>query len=186
MVVDEEIGQPAVKHFEKRAGLRCVGFHVIAVEIVVSAVAAPSYDFGAVLVDAVPRGAALVAVEVVNGDEDENYVIEQRGVGFGNDEVAQQRQAGVFTVHFAGVDGVLDEENGASRRVNGGGVEDAVSRSDDDFQVAPFAGLAEVLDAYLARSGRGDPLEVRDSLGVVGSGAVVGNLGGCAPVGGLS
>ena len=80
VVVDEEVGHPAVEHFEEGAGFGGVGLEVVAIEIDVGAVAAPANDFGAVLVDAVVRGAALVAVEVVDGDEDEDDVIEQRSV----------------------------------------------------------------------------------------------------------
>ena len=113
-------------------------------------------------------------------------MIQQRGSGFGDDDIPQQRQAGVLAVHFAGVDGILHQENGAAGGVNGGGVEDAVFGGDDDFQVAAFAGLAEVLNADLPGRGGGDAFEVRNGFSVVGGGAIVAGFGGGAPVGGLA
>ena len=124
-----------------------------------------------------------MAIEVVDGDEDEDNVIQKRGAGLGDDDVAEQREARILAVHLAGVDGVLDEKNGAPRGVNGGRIEDTVFGRDDDFQVAALAGFAEVLDADLAGRGGGDALQVGHGRGVIGGGAIVGDFGGGAPVG---
>jgi hypothetical protein len=152
VVVHEEVGQPAVKHLEEGAGFRGVGLHVVAVEVEVAGVGAPAGQLRAVLVDAVIGGAALMAVNVVDGDEDEDYAIEEGRFGPGDGDVAQQGEAGVLAVHLAGVDGVLDEQDGAAGGVDGGGIEDAVLGGDDDLEVAALAGLAEVFDALPGRA----------------------------------
>ncbi len=121
VIVDKKVGQPAMKHLQEGARLGRVGLLVVAVEVDVGAVAAPSGQFRPVLVDAVVGGAAFVAIDVVNGDEDEDDVIQQRGAGLGDDDVPEQRQARILAVHFSGVDGVLHQENGAAGGVNGGG-----------------------------------------------------------------
>ena len=77
VVVDEEVGQPAMKHGHEGAGLRRIGLHVVAVQIEVGPVAAPAHLFGAVLVDAVVGRAPLMPIGVVHGDEDEDGAIEQ-------------------------------------------------------------------------------------------------------------
>ena len=55
-----------------------------------------------------------MAVDVVDGDEDEDDVVEQGGLGLCDDHVAQQGEAGVLAVHLAGMDGVLHEQDGAA------------------------------------------------------------------------
>ena len=127
-----------------------------------------------------------MAVDVVDGDEDEDGMIKGvlRIVRV-EDEIAEESQAGVFAVHFAGMDGVLNEEDGAAGRMDGGGIEDAIFRDDDDLEVAAFAGFAEVFNVDELRVGGGDALDVGDGLGVVGGGAVVGDFGGGAPIGRL-
>ncbi len=76
VIVDEEVRQPAMKHGQEGARLRRVGLHVIAVQVEIGGVAAPAHLFRAVLIDAVVGRAPLVAIGVVDGNEDENRAIE--------------------------------------------------------------------------------------------------------------
>jgi hypothetical protein len=184
-VIDEEVRQPMVEHFEKGAGLGRVGFHIVAVEVEVGGVGAPPRHFRAVLINPVVGGPALVAIDVVDGDEDKVDMIQEalRAV-FVLDQVAEQRETCVFAVHLPGVDGVLDQQDGAAGGVNCGGIEDAVLRNDNDLQVTAFAGLAEVLDFDQSGRGGGDAVKIGHGLGVIRSGPVAADLGGRAPVGG--
>ena len=124
-------------------------------------------------------------VNVVDGDKDEDYVVQQRRFGFGDCDVAQQRQAGILSVHLAGMNRVLDQQNRAARGVNSGRIENPVLRDDDNLQIAPLTGLAEVFDSHLAGRGGGNAFQVGDGFGVIRRGAVAADLGRCAPVGGL-
>ena len=82
VVIDEEVGQPLVKHLHEGAGFGRVGLEVVAIEIEVGSVGAPAHLFRAILIDAVVRRPALVSIGVVHRDENEDSVVEQRGLRF--------------------------------------------------------------------------------------------------------
>ena len=69
VTVDEEIRLPFIPELQPGARLGRVGFHVVAIEVLVRACRAPAHVGWTVLVDAVVRTGALVTVGVVDWDE---------------------------------------------------------------------------------------------------------------------
>ena len=77
-----------------------VGFHVVAIEILISAGRAPAHVGWTVLIDAIVRTGSFVTVGVVDRDEEQHDVVQYSRGGLRDRDVAQQREAGVFTVRF--------------------------------------------------------------------------------------
>ena len=103
-----------------------------------------------------------MAIDVVDGNEDEDGVIQDvvLRTALVLDYISEKRQTRVLAVHLAGMDRILNEEDGPPGSVDRGGVKYAVSRYDHDLQVASFAGLAEVFNPHDLRVGSCNALEV--------------------------
>src|SRR5881409_1919506 len=104
---------------QKRARLGRLGLHVVAIQVSVSGVCAPTYLLRTVLVDAVVCAEILVAVGVVDGHDDQYSTLKKRSLRLRDQHVAQQRQRSILAVHLARVDGVLYVDYWAIRPVNG-------------------------------------------------------------------
>src|SRR4030095_6400481 len=84
VAINEQIRFPKIPQGQPGARLGRRGFHVIAIEILVSAGRAPAHFVGAVLVDTVVRADSFMTVGVVDGDKEYYQVFEQTGMRFGN------------------------------------------------------------------------------------------------------
>ena len=112
VIIHKKVRQPLVPKLQESAGLGRIGLQIIAVQIQVLCLGAPAHLLGAVLINAVVLAETLMAVSVVDGNHQYHSTVEQSSFTFGNHHVAQQRQAGIFAIHLAGVYGVLNEHNG--------------------------------------------------------------------------
>ncbi len=127
VVVHEKIWQPVLEHAPERACFWSLGFHVVPVQVQAGAVGTPAHFFRAVLVDAVVGRQIGKAIGVVDRDKDEHGAVKQRGLGPGDDHVAQQRHRSILAVHLACVDGVLYEHDGPLGCMQGCGVKYAIA-----------------------------------------------------------
>ncbi len=182
VIIHKKVRQPPVPQLQESARLRRIGLQVIAIQIQVLRLRAPAHLLGSVLIDAVVKAEALMAVGVVNRDDQHHGAVEQRRFALGDHHVAQQRQAGIFAIHLAGVDGVLNEHNGTVRLVQRRRIEDPVFGNSHHIKIAVFARLAEGFYLYLLGSSRCYAPHVGHGLVIAGRGEIVGNFRGCAPV----
>jgi len=121
--VDEQVRQPGVEQLEPVAYFRCIGLHVVAVEIQILRGGAKAHDLRPVLIDAVVGRGVLVAVDVEDRQIKQDRVVEQArefsanartpapGIRIVKHEIAQQHQARILAFDFAGVDAGLHEQD---------------------------------------------------------------------------
>ena len=110
VAIDEEIGEPRVKQFQPRLRFGCIRFQVITVEVEILGSDPPSHFLRSLLVDPIVRAEALVAVDIVDRDDEEDNVVEERRFGFCDCDITQEHEARVFAVDLAGVDAVLNQK----------------------------------------------------------------------------
>src|SRR6185369_399398 len=133
VTIDKEIRLPFVPQTNPRACFGSVGFHVVAIEILISAGRAPTHLRWSILIDAVVWSCSFVTVGVVNRDEEQHDVRQYACDAFRDRDVAQQSESGVFTVRFTGVNAGLNEYDGFTFGVRGLSREGARFGGDDQW-----------------------------------------------------
>ncbi len=89
MTVDEQIRLPFIPQRKPRTCLRRVGFHVVAIEILIRAGCAPAHFCRAILIDAIVRTRSFVTVGVVDRNEEQDDVVEQTACDLRDCDVAK-------------------------------------------------------------------------------------------------
>src|SRR6202790_5022203 len=131
--------------FQKRARLGSFGLHVVAIQVSVRGVGAPTDLLRTVLVDTVVFSEILVTVGVVDWHDDQYCTIKERSLRLCDQHVAQQRQGSILAVHFACVDGVLYVDYWAVRLVNGHRIKNTILGDDHCKKFAALTGPSKRL-----------------------------------------
>ncbi len=143
---------------------------------------APAHVLWTILVDAIVRAGAFVSVGVVDRNEEQHDVFEQAGVGFGDGDVAQQSETGVFAVRFAGVNAGLDQNNCLVLRPCGFRRERAGFRGDQQRQLASLSAMTKAAILDRRRSIR-EAARVGNRICIIRCFDVIGDLGVRSPFG---
>jgi len=91
VAVVKEVGQPAMVHLQPLAHLRGIGFHKVAVEIEACGGHPPAHLLRTVLIDAVVGREAFMAIDVEDGDNEEDKIIMKLAVLFIDQKLARQQ-----------------------------------------------------------------------------------------------
>ena len=114
MTVNVQIGKPRGEQPKHGPHLRCVGFHVIAVEIEILRIDAPSHLFRTVLVYAIVLPGALMSINTKDRHKQQDRVIKKRLILFGDRNLAHQHQACILSVDLTGVNSTLNKYDGVA------------------------------------------------------------------------
>ncbi len=76
VAIDKQIRLPFIPETKPRTRLRRVGFHVVAIEVLIRAGRAPAHLGWTILIDAIVRTRSFVTVGVVNRNEEQDDVVQ--------------------------------------------------------------------------------------------------------------
>ena len=164
--IDEQHRIAGREHAEHRAGLRRVGLHEVAVEVLAGRVGAEAHLLWAALVGPVVRRESLVTVRVHDRHEHDRDAIERSRRELAVEEIAEHREAGVLALDLTCVDAALDVDHRQVRR--------AVDRHGDDRAVLDRAADLDAADTGVRSR---EVVAQRDRLGVAPGAGVVRALG---------
>ena len=119
VAIDKQVGFPLVPETNPGTRFRRVGFHVVAIEILIRAGRAPTHLDWTILVDPIVWARSFVSVGVVNRNEEQDDVCQQSFESFRDAEVAKQSETRVFAVGFTGVNAGLNQDDRFSLCVRG-------------------------------------------------------------------
>ena len=88
VTIDKEIRFPLIPETNPGTCFRRVGFHVVAVEVLVGARGAPAHRLGTILVYAIVRRGAFMTVGVVDRDEKQDNIVQDAGGCFRDRDIA--------------------------------------------------------------------------------------------------
>src|SRR4029079_17148824 len=112
VAIDEQIRLPLAPQVQPRTRFGRVGFHVVAIEVLIGAGGTPAHVDRTVLVDPIVRTGSFMTVGVVDGNKQQHDVVQYSVDGLRDGDIAQQGKASVFTVGFTGVNTRLDQDDG--------------------------------------------------------------------------
>ena len=143
VAIDKQVRPPFVPKLEPGTRFGGVGLHVIAVEIEVGRVRSKTHFVGPVLVDAHEGIEIFMPIDVVDGHENDDDVLEQIEPCFGDSNIAEQREPRVLTVNLAGVNAGLDKDDGFPLTTGQFGRKGQPGCRHQQRHVAPLAALAD-------------------------------------------
>ncbi|HWN43266.1 MAG TPA: hypothetical protein VNW71_13655 [Thermoanaerobaculia bacterium] len=151
MVVHVQVGPPLGHQLHESLGLRGGDLQMVAVEVQAGGGGAEAHALARpVLVGPVVRGDPLVAVHVVDRQDDQDHLVEQLAVqALG--QVAEDHQAGILAVDLPAVNAVLDHHDRLAGPQGRGRGEGLVLGDHHERHLQPPGGFAEGADLHLGR-----------------------------------
>ena len=138
VIIDQEIGHPGIEDLEPGAHLGRVGFDVIPIEVEALRGVAQSGQSRSALAHAMKRAELIVPIDVEDGDDDEDRLIEPCRMGLRHGHIADEHQDCIFAFDFARVNAALDHDDGFAGLCGGFRREGAVFRDDERDSLAAF------------------------------------------------
>ena len=117
---------PIIQQPQHRLHFRCIGLGVVAIEIQVLGVGAPTHFFGADLVGAVPVTETLMAINAENGHENKRYVSQRIAGSAPFQHFTQSQKARILAIDFACMNAALHQHHGSLLCASNGGFNGAV------------------------------------------------------------
>ena len=144
VIINQKIGIPGVEDVQPGAHLRRVCLDVIAVQVETLGRVAQAGIAGTILLRAMVRAEIFVTVDVENGDDHEDGLIQPGGQFLSDGHIANQHEDGVLALDFAGVNAALDHDDGLVGFGRGFGREGAILGNHQRDHGAPFGCGADV------------------------------------------
>src|SRR6185369_9521539 len=128
-----------------RSSLRSIGFDVIPVEILIRAGSSPSHGNWTILIYSIVGARSFVTVSVVDGNEEQHYILKHARHCLGDRQVSEQCKAGIFTIRFPRMNAGLNENYCFFTCFSRSGSECHGFTRDQEWQITTLTALPKAL-----------------------------------------